>query len=196
MPACRDQENEIIRALRRISRAIDLHSRELFQQCGLTAPQLATLLTIGKLQPVSVGRLASAIHLSQATVTGILVRLERSGLAARSRHQGDRRSVVVELTPRGGEVLQSGPSLLHEQFRQSLAALEEWERTQMLAVLQRIAHMMDVEKIEAAALEVPSRSEERAPPHADTRPTEARGQRTTAVESDPTKVASAPSGST
>ena len=34
-------EDQVLVALRRITRAIDLHSRELMQEIGLTAPQLA-----------------------------------------------------------------------------------------------------------------------------------------------------------
>ena len=48
-------EDKIIAALRRISRAIDLHSRLLWQKRGLTAPQLATLRAIERLQPVKLG---------------------------------------------------------------------------------------------------------------------------------------------
>lgn len=143
-------EDQVIVALRRITRAIDLHSRGLLQEFGLTAPQLAALQAIGRLQPVSVGTLAKSIHLSQATLTGILSRLESRSLVIRSRSGSDRRSVVVELTDEGGQLLASAPSLLHDRFRQELLKLKEWEQTQMLSTLQRIAAMMDAEHIEAA----------------------------------------------
>ena len=70
-------QDQILMALRRITRAIDLRSRTLLQDYGLTAPQLATLNTVTKLQPVSVGEIAKQIHLGKPTVTGILNRLER-----------------------------------------------------------------------------------------------------------------------
>ena len=71
MPENLSIENQVIVALRRISRAIDLRSRVLVQQHGLTAPQLAALQAVGELQPVSVSAVARSIHLSMATVTGI-----------------------------------------------------------------------------------------------------------------------------
>ena len=46
-------EDQVIVALRRITRAIDLHSRGLMQQVGLTAPQLAALQAIGRLQRIA-----------------------------------------------------------------------------------------------------------------------------------------------
>lgn len=143
-------ENQIIVALRRISRAIDLHSRALLQEHGLTAPQLAALRAVGELQPLSVSTVARAIHLSMATVTGIFNRLESRGLVTRFKDGPDRRSVALQLTEAGAKLLESAPSLLQDRFRCELAKLKQWEQTQLLASLQRIASMMDAEGIEAA----------------------------------------------
>jgi DNA-binding MarR family transcriptional regulator len=148
-------EEQVIAALRRITRAIDLHSRLLLQRHGLTAPQLVALQTIQRLQPVSVGSLAREVHLSPATVTGITSRLEKRGLVVRTRGAYDRRSVVMELTASGTELVRSAPSLLQERFRTELGKLREWEQTMILSTLQRIASMMDAEKIEAAPVLVP-----------------------------------------
>jgi DNA-binding MarR family transcriptional regulator len=143
-------EDQVIAALRRITRAIDLHSRGLLQQIGLTAPQLATLRAVQRLQPITVSALARSIHLSQATMTGILSRLEKRGLVTRLRSGSDGRAVVVQLTSRGADVLQVAPSLLQDRFRRELLQLQQWEQTQMLATLQRIASMMDAEDLDAA----------------------------------------------
>lgn len=148
-------ENQVIVALRRISRAIDLHSRALLQGYGLTAPQLAALQAVGQLQPVPVSGVARSIHLSLATVTGIFNRLETRELVKRARNGRDRRTVLVELTEGGAELLKAAPSLLQDRFRLELAKLEQWEQTQLLASLQHIASMMDAEKIEAAPVLTP-----------------------------------------
>jgi len=142
-------ESQVIAALRRISRAIDLHSRVLLQRAGLTVPQLAALQAVAELQPASVGRVARGIHLSLATVSGIFDRLERRGLVSRSRSGPDRRTVMVELTEAGIGMLESAPSLLQERFRRDLGKLEQWEQTQLLASLQRVAAMMDAEDVPA-----------------------------------------------
>ena len=150
MPTLLSLEDQVIVALRRITRAIDLRSRGLMQQIGLTAPQLASLRAIERLQPITGGALAKSIHLSQATLTGILTRLENRDLVSRTRSGSDRRTVIVELTEDGRAVLESAPSLLQDSFRRELLKLHEWEQTQMLATLQRIASMMDAEDIDAA----------------------------------------------
>jgi DNA-binding MarR family transcriptional regulator len=148
-------QQNVIAALRRISRAIDLHSRLLLQKCGLTTPQLAALQAVERLQPVTVGVLAKEIHLSPATVTGILGRLEKRGLVIRARGDRDRRSVVVQLTKGGASLLKDAPSLLQDRFQSELSRLQEWEQTMILSTLQRIASMMDAEGIEAAPVLVP-----------------------------------------
>ena len=55
MPDALSLEEQVIAALRRITRAIDLHSRLLLQTNGLTIPQLVALQAIQRLQPITVG---------------------------------------------------------------------------------------------------------------------------------------------
>ncbi len=150
-----DMENQIVAAIRRIMRAVDLHSRRLAEEHGLTGPQLATLQAAARLGEASAGALARAVHLSGPTVTGILDRLAKRGLLDRARNGQDRRSVTVRLTGDGKDVLATAPSLLQDRFRQELIRLEEWEQTTILATLQRIAAMMDAESLDASPLLVP-----------------------------------------
>lgn len=152
MSDSRDIEDDIVAALRRIIRAIDLQSRRLFDRHRLTGPQLATLREAARLPGCSTGSLARAVHLSQPTVTGILNRLERQGLVRRERSVGDRRSVQIHVSQAGAELLGGAPSLLQDRFRSELARLETWERHSLLAALQRIASMMDAQELDAAPM--------------------------------------------
>lgn len=143
-------EQQIVAAMRRIIRAVDLHSRRLHERHGLTGPQLATLQAAASLGPVPAGTLARSVHLSQPTVTGILNRLESRDLVKRTRGTQDRRTVTVEVTREGHRLLASAPSLLQDQFRRALAGLQDWENTMILTTLQRIASMMDAQDLDAA----------------------------------------------
>jgi len=144
-------EDQIVAAIRRIMRAVDLHSRHLAEEHGLTGPQLATLQAASRLgKATSTGALARAVHLSGPTVTGILDRLAKRGLVQRARSGNDRRSVTITITPQGEEVMAAAPSLLQDRFRAELARLEQWEQTMILAMLQRIAAMMDAESLDAS----------------------------------------------
>jgi DNA-binding MarR family transcriptional regulator len=136
-------------ALRRIIRAIDLHSRSLVQRVGLTGPQLLLLKELAEGGDATVGELARAVHLSQATVTGVLDRLEAKGLAQRRRSVEDRRKVVVSATAEALGVLADAPPMLQEDFERRFAMLAEWEQTQILASLQRIASLMEAGEMSA-----------------------------------------------
>jgi DNA-binding MarR family transcriptional regulator len=145
-------EDEIVVALRRIIRGVDLHSRRLVQQVGMTWPQLAALRAAERLEACSLSELAKELRLGQATLTGIVQRLERAGYLQREPHATDRRSVRIAVTLAGRKLLHDAPSLLQDRFREELARLKDWERYQTLAALQRIAEMMDVETLDASPL--------------------------------------------
>ena len=175
-------EDEIVSALRRIVRAIDLRSRRLFEESGLTGPQLLVLREASRLSGAPISALARAVVLSQPTVSGIIDRLERRGMVRRARGTGDRRTVMVAVTVKGARTLRDAPSLLQDSFRSELARLKEWEQTQLLATLQRVAAMMDAEEIDAApvlatgpidAIEVLGSGEPAAADDAAASPTEA-----------------------
>jgi DNA-binding MarR family transcriptional regulator len=144
--------DQILIALRRIVRAIDQHSRRLAQDFGLTGPQLVILRELVRNGGMHVAELAESISLSHATVTDILNRLEKRGLVGRERSLADRRRVMVTATKRGRVHISQSPPLLQETFSEQLARLQEWELTQTLSVLQRVALMMDASQVDASPL--------------------------------------------
>lgn len=144
--------HEVLISLRRIIRATDLQSKRMVKSCGLTIPQVMVLRAIHSLGDVTVKRISDDVSLSQATVTTILNRLEDKKLVERVRSTLDKRVVNARLTTTGQEVLASAPPLLHEKFIERFESLEEWEKTQVLSSLQRVAVMMDAESIDAAPM--------------------------------------------
>jgi len=145
-----EKVDEVLVALRRIIRATDLHSKHLSKTTGLTAPQIILLKTIRDEGEMTIGGLAGIINLSQATVTTIMDRLEKRGLVERARSKTDKRKVYALLTDSGHEVLKSAPMPLQYQFTRQFGDLQEWEQTMILASLQRVAHMMDAQHIDAS----------------------------------------------
>ena len=142
--------DEVLVCLKRITRAIDLHSRQLVERYGLTVPQLIVLKELTSHGEMPVGRLAAAVSLSQATVTGILHRLKFRQLVVTNRDQTDRRRVLVHATQLGADTLRDAPSLLQERFVSEFRQLEDWQQTLILSSLQRVVTMMEAERIEAA----------------------------------------------
>lgn len=147
--------HQVLVALRRIMRATDIHSRQLLRQFGVTGPQLLVLREIGTRGERSGSDLARGISVSLPTVTDITARLEDRGLVTRRRSASDRRQVVVSLTDAGRKVLDAAPPPLQESFTRQLGALEEWEQSQILTVLQRIVAMMEAEDLAAGPIVAP-----------------------------------------
>lgn len=145
-------EEQVLVALRRIIRAIDLHSRLLVQQHGITGPQLIVLREIAAMGLISAGDLAGRVSLSKGTVSGILERLEKRGLVVRQRSHDDRRLVLIRATDQGTAMLQSAPSPLQDQFVRKFSALQDWEQSLILSSVQRIVAMMQAEDIDASAV--------------------------------------------
>ena len=142
----------VLVALRRIMRAIDLHSRFLADRYGMTGPQLVVLKELGRAGEISVGQLAKAVHLSHATVTGVLDRLAKHDLVQRRRTVADKRRVLVALTGPGIAILSDAPPLLQDHFTSEFNKLADWEQTQILSSLQRVVVMMEAKQLEATPI--------------------------------------------
>ncbi|WP_041714143.1 MarR family winged helix-turn-helix transcriptional regulator [Paraglaciecola sp. T6c] len=144
--------DELLVSLRRVIRAIDLYSKKLSKESGLTSPQLIVMQEIANNDDVMVKDIANHINLSSATVTSILDRLEARGYVVRERSQIDKRKVGVRLTESGSTAFKNAPTLLQEHFINRFESLDEWEQTQLVSTMQRIAKMMDAEALDAAPL--------------------------------------------
>jgi DNA-binding MarR family transcriptional regulator len=142
--------DEVLVAMRRLIRATDLYSKHLSKTLGLTAPQLMVLQYVQKHGAVTIGDLARAISLSQATVTTIVTRLENRDYLRREKSHRDRRKVHVALTAAGRKIIADAPAPLQEKLVRELTLLEPWEQSMILSSLQRVARMMDAEDIDAS----------------------------------------------
>lgn len=147
-----ERYEEVLVALRRIIRAIDLQSKRLIQVSGLSGPQLLLMKAIGEGGRISAGQLARTVNLSQGTVTTILDRLEKKELIQRERSPEDKRRIFVSLSSEGEAALAKAPALLQEHFIKRFRALESWEQHLIISSLLRVATMMDAQDLDAAPL--------------------------------------------
>jgi len=144
--------DQVLIAIRRIIRAIDLYSRYLAQCSGLTGPQLLVMRTIAQSDQPTSGEVARGVSLSQATVTTILDRLERRGYVHRRKGDADKRKVLVSLTEAGHAALASAPTPIQESFIEQFNRLQAWEQHLIISSLERVAHMMSAQDLDAAPL--------------------------------------------
>jgi len=92
---------------------IDATQTALFQQraaahYGLGITEMKALDVLVREGPHTAGGLAVALNLTSGAVTGVVDRLERRGMARRSRDPSDRRRVVVEADL---QALAGGPNI-------------------------------------------------------------------------------------
>lgn len=148
-----DTSQAVLVALRRIMRTIDLHSRQLVQQLGVTSPQLIVLQHLARRGArLPIGTLAREVSLSPPTVTGIVSRLERRGLVERRDDAADRRRVLVWATPAGEALLATAPPAIQESFIRAFGRLAEWEKLLILGSLERLVTMMEATELDAAPI--------------------------------------------
>lgn len=145
-----EKHEQLLISLRRVIRAISIHSRQLNKESGLTGPQLLVMRKIAELDEPLAKKIAQEITLSAATVTTILDRLENRDLVIRRRSKTDKRKVHLSLSEAGLSLLSSSPQPLQEHFIKRYQNLEEWEQSQLLSAVERIASMMDATELDAA----------------------------------------------
>jgi DNA-binding MarR family transcriptional regulator len=90
-------------ALVRLAHLVDHVFVEVSREHGLTPQQMQLLcLLVGG--PVGMTELSRLLHLEKSSLTGMVDRVERRGLVARTPHSHDRRACLIALTKRGAEL--------------------------------------------------------------------------------------------
>ncbi len=141
---------ELLISLRKITQAIDLHSKHLQKTVGITSPQLVILQELAHHESLSVSELSKLVSLSQGTVTEIVTRLERKFLISKRKSEEDKRRSLVSITETGSQLIEKAPSPLQDKFIDSFHSLEDWEQLMILSSIKRIVNLMSAERIEAS----------------------------------------------
>jgi DNA-binding MarR family transcriptional regulator len=139
-------------SLRKIIRSIDLHSKKLNKESGMTGPQLLILQEVRRNQGITAKQVSESVNLSQGTITTILERLENREMIRRERSKKDKRRVAIFLTEKGEHLLDKAPKPLQDYFIERFQSLEEWEQNMLLSSFGRVAAMMDASELDAAPL--------------------------------------------
>ncbi len=150
----------ILSSIRRIIRSVDIYSRKLAQEHGVTVPQLLCMLKVDELGPLTIKELSEEVFLNPSTIVGIVDRLEKHDVFTRERSVKDRRCVRIYLTEKGREMVAQSPSPLQDSLATSIDNLPELERATIALSLEKILEMMDKNPV---AIEATVISQETAP---------------------------------
>ena len=119
---------------------------EFLAPYGLVLKSFNVLAVLdGDPEPLTPTDIGKRTLIAKTSVTSVLDSLERLGLAQRSPHPASRRSVLVELTPKGratcAEVLRG----LHRQEARWIAPMPERRRQSLIRLLGEVRGLLNAE---------------------------------------------------
>lgn len=154
---------EVLVKLRRIIRSINLESKRIEKQFGISIPQLLVLQYLSDQDEyrASAKDIKGYINLNASTVSGIVSRLEVKGLVAKLPRTDDRRASYVTLTAKGADLLKESPTTLQEKLSSRLQRLSVEQIAELNSNIELLTRILDVEDMDAAPLftigELPSK---------------------------------------
>ena len=145
---------EILVKLRKIIRSINLESKKVEKQFGISIPQLLILQFLSKQEDykTTAKDIKEYINLNASTVSGIITRLESKGLIAKSPKPSDKRTVFIVLTAKGADLLISSPTTLQEKISKKLKQLSPEKIEELNDSIEFLTNLMEAENIEAAPI--------------------------------------------
>lgn len=138
-----DDADLVMKAIRRIVRAMDMRSKKVARDTGLTIPQIVVLQAVRELGEVTTAALSRHADLSAATTVTILDNLQNRGLVERRRSDVDRRIVHTALTEEGARILADAPSLFGEAFSSRFDRLSPAQQQRIVAAFTTVADLLD-----------------------------------------------------
>ena len=143
---------EILIKVRRIVRSINLESKKIQKEYGVSIPQVLCLHYIKNCEnyQATQAELKKFLNLNSSTVSGIIYRLEKKGYLARLPKKGDKRITNIALTSTGDMLLNKIPSLLHEQLSYKLQNLSPERLNSIEKSLDTLINLLDIQGLEAS----------------------------------------------
>ena len=145
---------DILIKIRKIVRSINLESKKIQKEYGVSIPQVLCLQYLHDSVNYQAGQgdIRKFLNLNSSTTSGIINRLESRSLVARLPRSGDKRVVTIALTSKGDELMQQIPSLLHEQLSEKLAKLDESTLENIKSSLELLITLLEIDDVEAFPL--------------------------------------------
>ncbi|GAB3068126.1 MarR family transcriptional regulator TamR [Intrasporangium mesophilum] len=132
---------EVLSRVSRLARRLDLARGSAFSEHlleGWAFDVLSALRRAGEPYELSPGQLVQQTLVTSGTMTNRVDRLERNGFVERRPDPGDRRGVLVRLSPAGRDIVDAAMADLIEQEKSLLSELSPAERTQLATLLRRM----------------------------------------------------------
>jgi DNA-binding MarR family transcriptional regulator len=146
-PAATEPLEALDLGLRRLMWLEQKRLAQILAEYSLTVPQFFVLVNlVHRGNGCTIGDLANNLSQSNATMTGIIDRLEAERLAVRTRGgETDRRKVMVQVTAKGRALLERAKNTRRESMRRSLVAFPAHDLQTFVRLLD--TYLFELEKV-------------------------------------------------
>ncbi|MBD2362525.1 MarR family transcriptional regulator [Anabaena minutissima FACHB-250] len=130
----------------RIARLLEKHRESILVEYGLNVwsfDVLATLRRQGQPFRLKPTELYNLLMLSSGAMTNRIDRLEQDGIVTRVRDAEDRRSVMVQLTPKGIQLADTVMPILFEKEKQVLSQFTADELQLSIPMLRKLLMLLE-----------------------------------------------------
>ena len=132
------EQPDIFMSYLRLTQHMSQQFRSHFGRLNLTFPQALVLTALGEGEPVPISTLAERTGSANSTVSGIVDRLEKLGLAKRQRSELDRRVIYVCATEKYAALREKTSTDVSGYFDSLLRTMPEEDRKLIATALQKL----------------------------------------------------------
>ena len=130
--------NRVTELLPQLARGMARHENNYLTKGVITPPQVWVLRQLTRQPECSMRELAEFMKMGLSSVTGMVDRLVRQGLANRRRTEQDRRVVFVDITAKGRRILKEILEQHHRTILDLFESLTAEERFAYLCILEKL----------------------------------------------------------
>lgn len=133
------------KAIIRLMIEVSSEMRPLMAEYGLTGPQWANLRTLAQAGPegLRLSEISKRLRVTEGNITGVIDRLEQSGLVVRVPHPEDRRVIIAQLTPAGKQLCERVGPIFAARLDQLFSGLSESSRHALANTLENLARQVE-----------------------------------------------------
>ena len=143
-----DHTKQIVFSIRRLIQASELYTKELNKKYQVSTAQLNCILTLYEYGPLPPSQIAKHMMVKSSTVTGVVDRLEKKGIAERMRNSPDRRVINIQLTKAGQKLAENAPPPIQQKIIDGLKQTDKNKVEQIVNSLNMLTSMLDVQDLE------------------------------------------------
>ena len=130
--------DRVTELLPQLARGMARHENNYLTKGVITPPQVWVLRQLTRQSECSMRELADFMKMGLSSVTGMVDRLVKQGLANRRRTDRDRRVVFVDITAKGRKILKEILEQHHRTILDLFESLTAEERSTYLCILEKL----------------------------------------------------------